>query len=40
MAVLMQPASRESLAAATKRLDSYVDGAGPADPQGRVGGTF
>jgi F-type H+-transporting ATPase subunit delta len=33
MAILMQPASRESLAAAAQRLDSYVDGASAADLQ-------
>jgi F-type H+-transporting ATPase subunit delta len=37
MAILLQPASRESLAAATQRLDSYVDGASTADLQ-RLGG--
>ncbi len=37
MAILMQPASRESLAAAAERLDSYVDSASTADLQ-RLGG--
>jgi F-type H+-transporting ATPase subunit delta len=37
MAILMQPASRESLAGATERLDSYVDSASAADLQ-RLGG--